>query len=177
MEPMKIGTRSIACPKELLRRLQTIANDCCIGLLKMKWRRLNAHRIKEFIKVVPLLITCACILHNICIDAGDVELDEDEAMRSEEEMAEELEERKDICRIAQVARQSQADIRDNAAALVARSRAHTQAIYDYWLHLQQGDGEFEREIDMARVTAVFGPTAFDWSSGGELVVVLIVPRF
>jgi DDE superfamily endonuclease len=42
------------------------------GLLKMKWRRLHQHSIQESTRIIPELVLCACILHNICIDAGDV---------------------------------------------------------------------------------------------------------
>ena len=55
------------------------------GLLKMKWRRLHQHSIAESTRVVPQLILCACVLHNICIDAGDVNEEEDAAIRDEAE--------------------------------------------------------------------------------------------
>ena len=55
------------------------------GLLKMKWRRLHQHSIAESTRVVPQLILCACVLHNIRIDAGDVNEEEDAAMRDEAE--------------------------------------------------------------------------------------------
>ena len=50
--------------------------ECCIALLKMKWRRLHAFHIKEFLKIVPHII-----LHNICIDAGDVDEDARKTLR------------------------------------------------------------------------------------------------
>ena len=57
------------------------------GLLKMKWRRLHQHSIAECTRVVPQLILCACVLHNICIDAGDVNEDENAAVRDAAEAA------------------------------------------------------------------------------------------
>ena len=55
------------------------------GLLKMKWRRLHQHSIQESTRIIPELVLCACILHNICIDAGDVNDEEDAAVRDEAE--------------------------------------------------------------------------------------------
>ena len=55
------------------------------GLLKMKWRRLHQHSIAEHTNIIPQLVLCACVLHNICIDAGDVNAEEDAAVRNEEE--------------------------------------------------------------------------------------------
>ena len=57
------------------------------GLLKMKWRRLHQHSIAECTRVVPQLILCACVLHNICIDAGDVNDEENAAVRDAAEAA------------------------------------------------------------------------------------------
>ena len=51
------------------------------GLLKMKWRRLHQHSIQESTRIIPEIVLCACILHNICIDAGDVNDEEDAAVR------------------------------------------------------------------------------------------------
>ena len=55
------------------------------GLLKMKWRRLHQHSVAENTILIPQLILCACVLHNICIDAGDVNAEEDAAVRNEDE--------------------------------------------------------------------------------------------
>jgi hypothetical protein len=55
------------------------------GLLKMKWRRLHQHSIQESTRIIPELVLCACVLHNICIDAGDVNDEEDAAVRDEED--------------------------------------------------------------------------------------------
>lgn len=55
------------------------------GLLKMKWRWLHQHSIAENTVLIPQLILCACVLHNICIDAGDVNAEEDAAVRNDEE--------------------------------------------------------------------------------------------
>ena len=55
------------------------------GLLKMKWRRLRQHSIAEHTNIIPQLVLCACVLHNVCIDAGDVNTDEDAAVRNAEE--------------------------------------------------------------------------------------------
>ena len=56
----------------------------------MKWRRLQQFSVEERTEVIPHIILCACILHNICIDAGDVDHEEAEARRSDEEREEEL---------------------------------------------------------------------------------------
>ena len=85
--------------------------ECCIGLLKMKWRRLHGFRIKEYLRIVPQIILCACILHNISIEENDVNGEEERAMRSEEERQEEVfEERRQLCQIVNDLRASQADI-------------------------------------------------------------------
>ena len=57
------------------------------GLLKMKWRRLLQHSIPECTRVVPQLILCVCVLHNICIDACDVNDEENAAVRDAVEAA------------------------------------------------------------------------------------------
>lgn len=57
------------------------------GLLKMKWRRLHQHSIAEHTRIIPQLILCACVLHNICIDEGDVNEEEEAAVRDEAEAA------------------------------------------------------------------------------------------
>ena len=51
----------------------------------MKWRRLHQHSVAENTILIPQLILCACVLHNICIDAGDVNAEEDAAVRNEDE--------------------------------------------------------------------------------------------
>lgn len=61
----------------------------CIGLLKIKWRRFHKHQIAEETDIVPDLIICACVLHNICIDAGDVNAEEAGAVRDPDERYEE----------------------------------------------------------------------------------------
>ena len=55
------------------------------GLLKVKWRRLHQHTIAENTNIIPRLVLCACVLHKICIDAGDVNAEEDAAVRNKEE--------------------------------------------------------------------------------------------
>ena len=55
------------------------------GLLKTKWRRLHQHSIAEHTAIIPQLVLCACVLHNICIDSGDINDEEDAAVRNEEE--------------------------------------------------------------------------------------------
>ena len=69
-----------------------ISSACCVvenafGLLKMKWRRLHQHAIAECTRTVPQIILCACVLHNICIDAGDINEEEDAAVRDAAEAA------------------------------------------------------------------------------------------
>ena len=41
-------------------------------------------------------IRCACILHNICIDAGDVDMEEAAAARTDAERAQDLEARQQM---------------------------------------------------------------------------------
>ena len=67
------------------------------GLLKMKWRRLHQHSIAENTNIIPQLVLCACVLHNICIDAGDVNAEEDAAVRDEEERLAERDEINAAC--------------------------------------------------------------------------------
>lgn len=67
------------------------------GLLKMKWRRLHQHSIAENTNIIPRLVLCAYVLHNICIDAGDVNAEEDAAVRNEEERLAEREEINAAC--------------------------------------------------------------------------------
>ena len=67
------------------------------GLLKMKWRRLHQHSIAENTNIIPRLVLCACVLHNICIDAGDVNAEEDAAIRNEEERLADREEINAAC--------------------------------------------------------------------------------
>ena len=67
------------------------------GLLKMKWRRLHQHSIAESTAIIPQLILCACILHNICIDAGDVNAEEDAAVLDDEERLQDREEINAAC--------------------------------------------------------------------------------
>lgn len=55
------------------------------GLLKMKWRRLHQHSIQESTRIIPELVLCACVLHNICIDEGDVNEEENAAVRDEDD--------------------------------------------------------------------------------------------
>lgn len=57
--------------------------ECCIGLLESKWRRLLQFSIEENTALIPHIILCACILHNICVDAGDVDFIEAQAQRSD----------------------------------------------------------------------------------------------
>jgi hypothetical protein len=67
------------------------------GLLKMKWRRLHKHSVAEGTTLIPQLILCACVLHNICIDAGDQNDEERAAVRNEEERLEERAEINEAC--------------------------------------------------------------------------------
>lgn len=46
---------------------QRVIVEQTIGLLKGKWQRLKNFRIHEDTNIVPLLVKCAIILHNICI--------------------------------------------------------------------------------------------------------------
>lgn len=42
---------------------------------------MHQHSIQESTRIIPEIVLCACILHNICIDAGDVNDEEDAAVR------------------------------------------------------------------------------------------------
>ena len=53
----------------------------------MKWRRLHQHSIAESTRLIPQLVLCACVLHNVCIDAGDVNEEEEGAVRDLAEAA------------------------------------------------------------------------------------------
>jgi hypothetical protein len=55
----------------------------------MKWRRFDKHQIMKDTDIVPDLIICACVLHNICIVAGDVNNAEAEAIIDDDDAAEE----------------------------------------------------------------------------------------
>lgn len=46
---------------------QRVIVEQAIGLLKGKWQRLKNFRIHEDTNLVPLLVKCAIILHNICV--------------------------------------------------------------------------------------------------------------
>ena len=63
------------------------AVENAFGLLKMKWRRLHQHSITESTRLIPQLVLCARVLHNVCIDARDVNEEEEGAVRDLAEAA------------------------------------------------------------------------------------------
>ena len=81
------GTRMLKHFDYSLSRCRCIVENC-IGLLKIKWRRFDKHQIVKDTDIVPDLIICACVLHNICIDAGDVNNAEAKAIIDDEDVAE-----------------------------------------------------------------------------------------
>jgi hypothetical protein len=101
-----------------------------IGLLKMKWRRFHKHQIAELTDIIPDLILCAIVLHNICIDAGDVTAEEDVAVRDEDEAAEE---RAEInAAYSRVANAVAASMSEDAEEQVQSARNKTLSIFDMW---------------------------------------------
>lgn len=128
--------------------------ECCIGLLKMKWCRLHHHLIEERTEVIANYILAACILHNICIDAGDVNAEEDAAERDPEETAAD----KAAIRAAygHVLAGDQALMSEDAEARVAQADEKMREIFAFWSALQE-DGAF---IHMEDLRGAFGEAAF-----------------
>ena len=87
-------------------------------LLKIKWHRLHQHSIAEHTSIIPQLVLCACVLHNISIDAGDVNVEEDAAVRNAEER---LADRHEI-------NLAQERVLENIGASMSRPKINTSAM-------------------------------------------------
>lgn len=125
----------------------------CFGLLKMKWRRLHQHSIAEKTDIIPELIICACILHNICIDAGDVNDVEQNAIRSPEEVEEDREElNAGYDRIINIEGLNMAT---NASNLVAEYREKQLRMFDMWINVRE-----KVPITLVDLIEVYGGEAF-----------------
>lgn len=127
----------------------------CFGLLKMKWRRLHQHSIAEKTEIIPEIVLCACIFHNICIDAGDVDATEALAIRSPEELAEErLELNAGYSRTIGI---ENLNMMTNAAALVLEYKVKQLAIFDMFVDIYNNI-----EMTLSALRAVHGPDAFSF---------------
>lgn len=125
----------------------------CFGLLKMKWRRLHQHSIAEKTDIIPELILCSCILHNICIDAGDVNDVEEAAVRNNEERDNEIEEINGA--YDRIIHMEGLNMRANAVNLVADYRAKQLRMYDMWVNIREG-----AELNLTDLQEVYGVEAF-----------------
>jgi broad specificity phosphatase PhoE len=117
----------------------------------MKWRRFHKHQISEFTEILPDLILAGCVLHNICIDAGDVTEVEHEAMDDAD--AEDREAIRIACN--RVMESVEAAFGNNAVALVAEGRAKRVAIYNYLMAYM-----LNTPTTLEILREAFGPHAF-----------------
>jgi hypothetical protein len=124
-----------------------------IGLFKMKFRRFHKHQIAELTDIIPDLIMCACVLHNICIDAGDVNRDETNARNDDDE------EDRTAIRNAfnRVMTTPQVSMSTNASVLVQEARFKRESIFNYWISYNL-DPNVPHDIDY--IKEVFGEDAF-----------------
>lgn len=114
-----------------------------IGLLKTKWRRLQHHVILEKTDLIPALVLCAGILHNMCIDANCVTGDEDVPRTPAEKRLD-----RESCRLADADVNADAD---NARAAFKQKRAK---IAKFWARIREGE-----HPPLADFKSVFGPLA------------------
>jgi hypothetical protein len=126
-----------------------------IGLLKMKWRRFYKHQIDEETEIIPDLVLAACVLHNICIDANDVNAEEANAVRDEEEAAEERAEI--IAAYNRVLSHAHASMMINADQLVEAAKQKVRNIFTLWLDHRAGE-----VINLEDLRHVYGPAAFNF---------------
>jgi hypothetical protein len=125
------------------------------GLLKMKWRRLHQHSIAEKTELIPELVLCACILHNICIDAGDVNAIEANAIRVP---AEKEEERQDINDgYNRIVGLEGLNMMTNAADLIEDYKTKREQIFDMFVNISN-----DVELTLSALRAVHGPNAFSF---------------
>ena len=154
------------------------------GLLKMKWRRLHQHSIAEHTTIIPQLVLCACVLHNICIDSGDINAEEDAAVRNEDERLADRQEinlacervlgnqgkyfclRNDvgIVRIngsltCFLSKSSGLPMAHNAAALVNAYRVKLRLIYDLWVDMADGN-----PVALEELRNVYGAEAYEFNN-------------
>jgi hypothetical protein len=124
-----------------------------IGLFKMKWRRFHKHQIVEDTDIIPDLIICGCILHNICIDAGDVNRAEEDALNDD------APEDREAIRAAfnRVLSSQQALMGDDADNRVEEGRSKRNRVFDYWINYNL-DKNVPPNID--EIELAFGNDAF-----------------
>lgn len=60
--------------------------ECAFGILKIRWRSIFDKALELKIENSIKTIFAACVLHNICVESGDL-VDEGEPQRTEEEYA------------------------------------------------------------------------------------------
>lgn len=124
-----------------------------IGLLKMKWRRFHKHQIAEETDIIPDLIICGCVLHNICIDAGDVNQAEDNVANDDDE-----DDKAEIrAAFNRVMSSPQALMGHAADIRVQEGKDKRNRIFDYWINYNL-DKTVPHDID--DIQHVFGNDAF-----------------
>ena len=129
------------------------------GLLKMKWRRLHQHSIAENTKIIPLLVLCACVLHNICIDAGDVDDEENAAVEVVRQA-----DRVIINRACErVLRNNGNGFAHGAPILVNDYRVKLGLMYNMWVNLREG-----MIITLNELKIVYGAAAYAYND--EVVI-------
>jgi hypothetical protein len=124
-----------------------------IGLFKMKWRRFHKHQIAELTNIIPDLIICGCVLHNICFDAGDVTHAGNNAVDDRDD-----EDREDIrAAFNRVFASPHACMTENADERVQEARVKKNKIFDYWIsyNLNRNDPH-----NIVNIRDVFGDDAF-----------------
>lgn len=123
-----------------------------IGLFKMKFRRFHQHSVAEKTEIIPELILCAVIFHNICIDAGDVNNIENAAVRDE---ADRIADQFDLHEaVERVMHHEGINIRNNAVASVLEYRNKLVNIYDLWRNGRDGG-----DLTLAALRIAYGPAA------------------
>jgi hypothetical protein len=111
------------------------------------------HQIAELTDIIPDLIMCGCVLHNICIDAGDVTRAEANAVddRDDEDRAE--------IRAAfnRIISSPQALMGENADVRVQDGNNKRNRIFNYWINYNL-DKTIPHDID--EIQFVFGNDAY-----------------
>ena len=121
-----------------------------IGLLKSKWRRLHHHVILEKTREIPGLILCASILHNLCLDNGCVQEDEDIPRTPADKHADQI-----ACGMAN------ADVNANADQARDNFKAKRRAIAAMWLRIQDATERDEpNNLTIFDYRQIYGDTAY-----------------
>ena len=110
--------------------------------------------MEEDTDILPFIIRCACILHNICIDANDVDEEEANARRTPQELELDQLARREMSALVREIGLGDAAIGDNADARVEAYKEKTMAIFDMWL---ANEG---RDISMQTLESVYMETGF-----------------